>query len=1382
MFSLQEARAPKKRLPGEPEEVGKLQGPALREGCLVPHKQPPDKIDTLVAFMAKRDEVDETLHKIKLRKVSGPGESPSYKIVEPDCHGVNEMDYDEPGLDQGLLQQIGETRRRKEEQRILRGEEVEMEVPAVGTEAGESEDPKEVNCTSQEVHVGQEVGIAGNESSIDAEVVSSGVDELRAGGRLTGKEVHETELVSDEGPGQPRVASDLARKDERSGAEPLLYIPESVENVKPLVLEADEPRTHWKMESGSAYKGKSQESEEAEKGGHGSIEDGKLGPWTNWDKNEIGKRERGTMAAAPYDILRDIQMLKPNINFGQLLYHSPSLRNDLKQGMAFASREKRMIQVAYSACEPGTEYTIPIRVGNRDFAAILDGGANCNIASAGVVPRDASLSPANILIRVANGHLTIPRGIWRDVGISVRGKTTKQDFVIIDEPGYEMLLGRPFLKAVKAKTDWAVDSFSVEMEDEEFIWNLQDSLPSACAPAYNAVTVGTSDQLVAEEVAAELRSKFSAVFASSADQVGFSKIFLHNIDTGTANPMRARLKRFSPKENEAIRQHVDQMLLLGKIRPSKSPWLSNIVMVPKKDGSIRVCVDYRGVNNVTKKNASRIPNIEEIIEAMGHSTVFSSLDLFSGYWQVGMREDDIEKTAFGTKFGNYEYLVMPFGLTNAPATFQTMMEKILEPLLFRSAIVFIDDITVFSPSLEQHRIDLENCLDLISKAGLKLNSKKCSLCQKEINVLGMRLSANGVAIQDSRKQQIEALVEPRNVKELRSCLGFFSYFRRFVPKFAQIVQPMNHLLRNDRKPWAWTGCEEESFKAIKEALATSAALKAPDFEDLFEVYCDASNTAISGVIMQDKRLVNCASRCLSDSEKKYTTTEREALAIFFTLKKFRHYLLGSRFLLRTDHKCLATLLQWKDPTGRLSRWLIYISQFDVKIEHIAGEKNVVADFLSRNVLLVDATSRKEGKLQLIADLLKGKVQWPDLSHALQIEIAKEIRRFYLEGATLYRRNDTFMDTEVVLERARREQIIAAAHENTHTSAEDLFHRLNRKYHWPGMYGNCAALVGACHTCQLFSKKKGWKDTGGIPMSAILHRWHIDFVGPLQKGSEGSKFVLVAVEQLSRFTVAAAVASQESVVVIKFIKEKIFEVFGPCKTLTSDRGSSFISREVSSFLKNYCVNHICTTAYNPQANGLVERTNGLLCSLLAKTAYASGKKWNEVLSACLHNLNTRIVRSISLSPFEIVFGTPCGGGPRELEMSLSKRIAQLKINESERNLAEQKGDQAVDHRVVTSTPDPRKIQAGDLVIVKDMKPKDKLGPKYFGPFLVHSMLLNGNVRLKNAKGEIISQVINGNRILKYNSTKDMSRFRLRELSENRWKQPYISQGQFRSRGQ
>jgi len=448
----------------------------------------------------------------------------------------------------------------------------------------------------------------------------------------------------------------------------------------------------------------------------------------------------------------------------------------------------------------------------------------------------------------------------------------------------------------------------------------------------------------------QLLADYTDVFMSPDGQLGNTSVAKHTINLTDERPFRQRLRRAALVHQDVIDKEVHKMLDTDIIEPSDSPWASPVVMVKKKDGTWRFCIDYRKLNSLTRKDSYPLPHIEDTLDALAGSHYFCALDLASGYWQVQVAQEDKPKTAFVTKQGLYQFNVMPFGLCNAPATFERLMEMVLKGFLWKRCMVYIDDVVVYGRTFRETLDNFKLVLDRIRAAGLKLKPSKCDLFAKEILYLGFMVTGKGIRPDPAKIECVRKWPRPCNVSDIRSFLGFASYHRRFIRGFAEIARPLTKLTEK-KAEFIWEAPQEKAFLQLRLHLSTAPVLNHPLPNKEFILDTDASNYAVGGVLSQvidgKEQVIAFASTALSRPEMNYCTTHRELLAVVTMTKRFRHYLLGRHFKLRTDHSSLRWLLNYKDIDGMLARWLVKLQEYDMAVEHRPGKIHLNADGLSR---------------------------------------------------------------------------------------------------------------------------------------------------------------------------------------------------------------------------------------------------------------------------------------------------------------------------------------------------------------------------------------------------------------------------------------------------
>jgi len=443
----------------------------------------------------------------------------------------------------------------------------------------------------------------------------------------------------------------------------------------------------------------------------------------------------------------------------------------------------------------------------------------------------------------------------------------------------------------------------------------------------------------------------TAVFFKSEYDLGRTNLVEHHIDTGENRPVRQALHRHPVAYLPLIDQHVNEMMRNNVIEPrSGSEWISNVVLVKKKDGSLRYCIDYRRLNAVTQKANYPLPRIDACHDSLGGNTLFSCLDMRSSYWQVRVSDEDVDKTCFVTRKGVYGFKVLPFGLCNAPSTFQRLVDLAFAGLTWEICLAYLDDLIVFSQTFDEHLERLQMVFDRLREANLKLKPNKCSLFQERVKFLGSIISADGIEPDPEKVQAVAKWPRPQNLTEVRSFVALASYYRRHIQSFAGIARPLHELTKKHAR-FIWGQPQEDAFLSLKRSLTNAPVLAMPVDGGGYVLDTDANQFSMGCVLQQMQngllKVIGYACKTFSDAELKYCTTCRELAAIIYGLKHYRHFLLGFPFVLCTDHAALTHLLRTPNPVAQSARYLDTLAEYQFTPQYRPGLSHKNADALSR---------------------------------------------------------------------------------------------------------------------------------------------------------------------------------------------------------------------------------------------------------------------------------------------------------------------------------------------------------------------------------------------------------------------------------------------------
>ena len=493
-----------------------------------------------------------------------------------------------------------------------------------------------------------------------------------------------------------------------------------------------------------------------------------------------------------------------------------------------------------------------------------------------------------------------------------------------------------------------IDNVTVMKKTEPGTHEVGTELPGLVKELYERSSGGLDDSQ--QNQLYSLLVEFRDVFSDGSGDIGRTSLTSHKIDTGDQKPIKQPPRRLPLAKVDIAQKAIKEMHEQGVVEPSNSPWMSPIVLVKKKDGTQRFCVDYRKLNEVTRKDSYPLPRIDTTLDALAGSKWFSTLDMKCGYWQVNLEESDREKTAFSTGCGLWQFTVMPFGLCNAPATFERLMELVLAGLPWSVCLLYLDDILVHAKTFEEEIANLREVFGRFRAANLKLNRKKCELFRQKVLYLGHIVTQEGISTEPSKVEAVISWPTPMNKRELRGFLGLCSYYRKFIKSFSDVAGPLYKLIEKETV-FAWTEQCKEAFDELKRRLTTAPVLAYPIASGKFTLDTDASEKGIGAVLSQEQngqeRVVAYFSRSLNRRERNYCVTRKELLAVVRATEKFHYYFYGQRFVVRTDHASLKWLFNFRQPEGQIARWLQKLQEYDFEIVHRAGRSHVNADALSR---------------------------------------------------------------------------------------------------------------------------------------------------------------------------------------------------------------------------------------------------------------------------------------------------------------------------------------------------------------------------------------------------------------------------------------------------
>lgn len=897
-------------------------------------------------------------------------------------------------------------------------------------------------------------------------------------------------------------------------------------------------------------------------------------------------------------------------------------------------------------------------MGDTDVLALTDTGASLSLLRGDVARRVLNaqgrpfrLAKCQVALVTLSGDRLNTEGALE---VAIPGVGVVR-FIVVQTMSHECILGWDQLH----RHGWAFDSNKAVMR-----WGGR----LFCTDYFEHVVDGSGKYeaaFVDADFLTPLLAKHHKVFGEPG-KLPIANLPKVQIETEPGVVVAQRPYRTALAKRDLMSAEIDKMLALRVIRPSKSPFASPVTLVPKSDNTTRFCIDYRQLNSITKKDRYPLPLIRDIFDQLSGAKVFSTMDMRSGYWQLPMDEASIEKTAFVCFRGQYEFLRLPFGLANAPSIYSRVMNQVLGEYIGKFVLVFIDDIVVYSKTDEEHMEHVRLVLEKLEEHGLTLKDTKCAWAKKEINLLGYVVGAQGVSAQSSKTEAIKALNPPTDVKGLRRFLGMTGYYRDLIPDYARHAVPLYELTR-DKVPWRWEKAEQDAFDRLKDALCTERVIAHPRVNDPYILYTDACDYALGGILCQRdengiERPIQYVSAKFSPGQRKWSTIEKEAYAVIYCLKKLRAYLLGSDFVVFTDHKPLMSLFTKEMVNTRIQRWAVLIAEYGAKIKYREGKNNVRADMLSRiedpvEVAVFDAgeewvSLEEDGTAFLpsetydIDDQEVLRLQRGEFPEEYQLSANDANGKFVRHKGLLYSiaRPQANMAAypRLMLPLKYRAQILKDTHEQTGHAGLFKFMRAVQEYCvWPGMRKDVQSFVDLCGLCRVNNSRPVRPPMGEMPIATAPGQIvGIDLMGPLTESSlNRNRHLMVVIDHYSGWIEAYPLRTKANEGIWERMANDYVPRHGTPRILISDQGTEFRGAGWEQWLEQNGIEHRRTSGYNPQSNGKTERANGTIRRLLNKLVNGQRAAWEDQLGPALTAVRNNVSSVTGFSPFMLNHARP-----------------------------------------------------------------------------------------------------------------------------------------------
>ena len=997
--------------------------------------------------------------------------------------------------------------------------------------------------------------------------------------------------------------------------------------------------------------------------------------------------------------------------------------------------------------------------------------------------------PQNGFIQQALGNAQVKTALIAKIEVETFGeKITMNVFYFPGQTTKKCLLGLDFLVPAKvqidlehglAKTSEQGQNYPlfgtainrIEMIDENGkteIFGSEEQPPEIADYKLETQPAKEAEQTEMTTEMNKLLEKYAKIFEPKGEATDLAT---HTIDC-KEQAIKTNHYRVAAKYQPEVKRQIQEMLEDDIIEPCEGPFTFPLVVVKKKNGKLRLCVDYKELNKKTTSDKYPLPPMHELLRDVQPGKAISIIDLQAGYWQVPVDPKDQDKTGFSAPGGFYRFKRMPFGLKNAPATFQRMMDRVRQMVPHVRCFAYLDDLIITSPNMEQHVSDLEDIFKIFMKHKLRANKEKCRFGVKEVHYLGHIISENGIATDPDKTKAIKEIKAPKDISGVRRITQTFAWFRRFVPNMAKVLEPITNLTKKNVK-FQWKNEQENAMQSAIKMITEAPVLKIPDLNENFTLVTDASNYAIGAVLAQgEQQPVEYASRLLTKAERNYSATEREALAVIWALQKFRGYVEALETTVFTDHQALRWVLSKNAPEGRLARWALALQQYDLVIKYLPGCRNHLADLLSRpreeeTTINLKTIECFEASFNITSDLQEIRTKQildPELKqiiHALEDPETNMVivsnysnKGYFLSRGILYKYppDEVEAEPQLVVPKNMVEETIKINHDHPlagHGGSHRTLLRIRSRYFWRTMLKDVETYVKSCLECQRFKPKNQISKNALItrPLTRRFETLSVDLVGPLPKSKEGYTVILVVKDPATRWVELIPLETGTAENCATALTNEVFFRYGVPRNVISDNGTQFISSLMQCLSLAMGFEQIVTPVAHPQANP-VERKNRDLKTMIAIQVCGNHRDWPQRLPAARFALNSSVCKSTGYTPAYLVFGTDIRSPQHvihdvrpiiESANIIPELIPELKrMNETIRII--QDYESGKETKICNDKTLPT-FQKGDLVLLKThllSKASEgtcaKLQPKRDGPYKIIECTGGNTYKLQDKNGE------------------------------------------------